>query len=107
MILGDKVIVSVRPKEIDTATETRTGIDKGCGIHLHLAMVVVGHEAVAVFATRSTNKGLRNLSSSSRLHRVAPAAVLVRGWATVRERGCGPTHERTAVGVSVSKGRRR
>lgn len=101
MILGDKVIASVRPKEIDTATETRTGIDKGAGIHLHPPTVVVGHGAVAAFATRITNKGPRNLgSSSSRLHRV-------RGWATARERGCGPTHERTAAGVSVSKGRHR
>jgi len=112
MILGDKVMVSARLKEIDTATETRTGIDNGCGIRLHLATVVVAEGVAAVFATRSTNKGHRNLSgssstsSSSRLHRVAPAAVLAKEWATARERGCGPTHGRTAVGVSASKGRR-
>jgi len=113
MILGDKVMVSARLKEIDTATETRTGIDNGCGIRLHLATVVVAEGVAAVFATRSTNKGHRNLSgsisgtsSSSRLHRVAPAAVLAKEWATARERGCGPMHGRTAVGVSVSKGRR-
>jgi len=110
MILGDKVMVSARLKEIDTATETRTGIDNGCGIRLHLATVVVAEGVAAVFATRSTNRGRRNLSgsssSSSRLHRVAPAAVLAKEWATARERGCGPMHGRTAVGVSVSKGRR-
>jgi len=112
MILGDKVMVSARLKEIDTATETRTGIDNGCGIRLHLATVVVAEGVAAVFATRSTNKGHRNLSgssstsSSSRLHRVAPAAVLAKEWATARKRGCGPMRGRTAVGVIVSKGRR-